>query len=391
MQTQSGPTAGDRPDPRSGVSPSGASSISRSGILSARVSSAVLLLAAVLTAIALAVYPLRYVAYTVPLLAAISIVANGRAYLPLSVYPYALLVVLACIYPLWTDEFALKDAFFIVSGLSIAIGVHGVRVALAPLTIALSLVWMVDVALRLTIFDASEFSFVRSNSPLESSVSFLFGVLGAVCAGRRQWRWVLLFGVLCLLSMKRVAFIGMLICVAVELAPAMLKRRVVWLPVVIVGNVLVVLCLLLYASGSFNAALVSVTGLSANQLGMGRQVLYSSIAAQLTAHPLSFVFVGEGPESAYSAVQTVASGASLLLHSDLLKVLYEYGAIAFLAFIALLHLDEDRPVQSAALYTNVLMITDNTLVYHFYIFLYVVLVASCKADSRELGRAGRLD
>ena len=61
-------------------------------------------------------------------------------------------------------------------------------------------------------------------------------------------------------------------------------------------------------------------------------------------------------------------GHKYLLHSDLMKITLEYGLLVFIGFFGLAYAFKSLAARMFWLYFNILMLTDNVLIYGYLIF-----------------------
>jgi hypothetical protein len=326
------------------------------------------------------VYPaLRYAGYLAAPACVLYAMSHGRAHgaVPF-IRPFLLVAVLgALFFPVGTLH-GLADAFFIISGICIGLVLTRYPISLGRLAVICLVGWPLSLGSR----DGDEvMDVLMSQSPLESAFSFLFGLLAVASLLEKRWRLFLLMAVATYLSGKRIAIAGVLVCVLVTWAPRALRLVALNRYVVLAANLLVVLGTILFARGDFDDLVHDRTEASANQISMGRQLILHDVVERIAAEPVRFALVGVGPGEAYDSVDESVAEAmettrKVNLHSDLLKILFEYGGVVLCAFILLLYSARDERLLILALYTNVLLVSDNTLIYQFYLFYYVLICGS---------------
>jgi len=90
-----------------------------------------------------------------------------------------------------------------------------------------------------------------------------------------------------------------------------------------------------------------------------------------------FLLMGKGAGAVYDLTLSVGvmDGADKInLHSDLMKLLYEYGLLWYVVVIGVMYSVRSFRAKLLAVYINVLFVTDNSLIYYLLIF-YIVLCA----------------
>lgn len=323
----------------------------------------------VLAFLYMALPPVRYLLYTVPFLVTLTVLGDRKARIGDEARPFfALCLAGVAFAPLATSE-GIKDLFFIFSGISIALFTDIPKLK-AWYVFWLSLFSMaLYFALVRGLHASFDFDFAGSKSTLEGSFAFVFGLLAVVALVQRRYWLVVLCAIIAVLALKRIALLGALVA-AIFLFLGERRGRTILNPVVmILANTLVVIALLLYGSGAFDSHVRSLTGMSADQLGMGRETILSVPTNAIIRQPHQFVAYGLGAGHGYDHL--IRFGVKENLHSDLVKIIYEYGYLIFCVFIWLMYSCRDYQLRTLFLYFNVLLVTDNTLIYSFFLVVFV--------------------
>ncbi len=339
--------------------------------------------------VSVAISPFRYFGYMPPATTVPVMLANRKMQTVDLARPYLLLISAGLLLGLFANKEGIKDLYLILAGLSAAL--VGFSRLWSWRTIFVACV--LGLAVQVVLVGASDglgaiassftIDIALSRSSLESGFSYVFGLLAvwALCA--RRWRDFTLAFVLAVLTLKRIVIIGIILCAAVQFLPVWLRMRLLRPGPMLLANALFLFMILSYGSGAYDALIVQLTSQSADQLGMGRQALYSHIVADILHQPMRFIFYGKGPGDVYDVLAWVMRDEHKAnLHGDTLKVLYEYGAIVLSLFIAALYSSRRFGVLLVALYTNILFLTDNTLIYPYYIY-FATLVSACLADAED--------
>jgi len=327
--------------------------------------------------------PIRYAAYLVPAVALIYGLAEGRFQVPQASKPFLVLLFFGLVLlPLANIE-GCKDLFFITSGISIFLVLADVP--LQPLWFLCILIVgnLISTLMGGRLSSGISFNVLHSESTFEGVFGYLFGLLCVHSAITRRPRIALLSFLASILVLKRIAIISELICIAFLFIPERFSRKILNPMVMIFANIGVVLILIFYTRHAFDGAITQFTSQSGNQLGMGRQVLYAAVVKAIANDPLKFVFIGEGPGSAYDTLGWTFGLKNL--HSDILKICYEYGLLVFCAFIYFGYAARTLGMRILFLYANILYVTDNTLIYHFFIFFYCTLGKSIDTFATKSG------
>lgn len=332
-----------------------------------------------------AIPPLRYLNYLLPMIGLLLILANRGMQVPDLARPYLVIFLASLVLMPFANSEGVKDIYLILTGLSVAL--VGFRQLWPWRTILIAV--LLGLAANFVLVGAfngwnavlSHFTFdvAASRSTLESGFSYVLGLLAVWAAYTRRWRSFAVALVFAVLTLKRIVMLGILICLVVQFVPRTVMLRLLKPVPMMMANALFLFLILSYGSGNFDAIIRELTAQSANQFGMGRQVLYSYVVSDFFREPWRFLFMGMGPGEAYDVLKGSMSWVRKEnLHGDTLKILYEYGGLVLGVFIWTLYSSRRPGVLLIALYTNILLLTDNTLIYPFYIY-FATLVAACIA------------
>lgn len=332
----------------------------------------------------------RYVGYSAPFIAILAGLADGRLHTPEIIRPYLFIVVIGLALSPLADSAGFKDLFFLVSGISAFLVVKNIKAYPTQFLLLFGIGTVVFWVMTGGPSNGLFFDFAHSASSFEGNFSFLFGLL-AVYAAVKRLNWVFLFSLIgTVITLKRIAIAAVLLCWLISHLPERFVRRLLNPVVLLAANLTIILVLVLYANHQLDYLIGLATGQSANQLGQGRQDLYATVANDIIADPLRHIFIGAGPGAAYESLGRMfgITGKSNL-HSDLLKIFYEYGLVAFSAFIWLGYRMRDVRIRVMFLYANILYATDNVLIYHFFIFFLCLFGTALEQEN--IGTKGKSD
>ena len=323
----------------------------------------------------------RWINYAIPLVAALLLLGNRQWHMNDLAKPYLLLIGSGILLLPFASRAGIQDLYLMLVGCSAAL--VGFRRAYSWRTVFLACVagqiafmGMSAAFGRGVSLSTLQFDFGGSTSSFESTFSFVFGLLAVWAIHLRNWKAFLLASLMALLTLKRIALLGVLVCLVVQVfSRSWLDRLLKPVPMVL-ANVAFLSVILLYGSGFFDVWIVRWTSMSPNELGMGRQVLHQNLVREFLADPLRFSLIGMGAGDAYGALkQSSLWTGKTNLHADTLKILYEYGAVVLVLFISALFASKHRGVRLLALYINVVLLTDNTLIYPFFIYFSTLIAA----------------
>ena len=231
---------------------------------------------------------------------------------------------------------------------------------------------------------ATTISFWDSQGFLESTAAFPLAALSLFLLMRRRWGWASIAIILSFLAFKRIAFLGLVAGLAFYYPARAISRRLT--PHVALRITGVAAFLFIIALGAIALNLGTITdtaatrldlAYSADQISMGRYAL-GNLAWRVMRERTTLQSVLGGGIGSSSALVATWSPAGHL-HSDYLKILFEYGWLGLVGFYLLMAAIYGRTLESQCLliYSGVLMVTDNTMIYVSYLFcVYAAVRAS---------------
>ncbi len=211
------------------------------------------------------------------------------------------------------------------------------------------------------------FSFANSETLFECTYSFTFGFFVLYYVIEKKHLKMVAALLFMLITMKRIALLGVFV-----LIPLCLYRKNHISPILLVlmNAVPVLLIVGLMTDVRLVSFIENLFGLDIHKLTLGRFLLWQDAALHVSNNP----FVGMGWGNTYKdpITEGLVIYGKFNLHSDVLKVLSEFGLIFFIVFFWLFYLIKDIKVQIFAIYFNILMFTDNTLIYtDVLVFLFL--------------------
>jgi len=116
------------------------------------------------------------------------------------------------------------------------------------------------------------------------------------------------------------------------------------------------------------------TGKGVDAFTLGRVSHYLGVVEDIKQNPFGLVF-GNGAGEGYAKAVYFYSGDLDFanLHSDTLKILYEYGVIVFLLFFYLLSGFRTPEARLMVVYMSFLFVTDNVLIYVAVMLLLLLM------------------
>ena len=327
--------------------------------------------------------PLRYFYLLTPFLVIIALLADGKGRMPEEIRMYVVFLLGGLLFSPLSGKEGMRDLFLAFAGISVGLLSSVPRVKLRTIVLASFIGTMAFFAMFGQLKTAIKtFSFVNSQSALESATAFYMGAFAVFALYRRQWLLYAfcLFGTV--IFLKRIALLGALAAGVVYL---MGEKRTRWLlhPVtMIIVNLVIVMVTMAYALGYFDYYIQHYTNYSANALGQGRQTFLRVPSREVVEHWYRFLFIGKGAGSVYDLTHLtmIMDGSGKInLHSDLMKIVYEYGFLWFMVVIGVMYSVKGFRAKLIAVFINVLFVTDNSLIYYLLIF-YIVMCSRVDPD-----------
>ena len=287
---------------------------------------------------------IRYAVYVIPYLVFLVWLAKGQVSFCLNrqVAPFLFLLFLMCLTAYDADYNWLKKAYFVIVYSIIFFLFDMTRATINIRAFNLLFIAAFGISELLAesgqsgdVFFESSFSF--SESRLESTYAFPLGLFAIFFLVQKQYIWFLLNVLLAIFAFKRIVIGAIVMVLVASLIPGRSKKFIVNPYVITSVAVLIITVLIDLASGKYDALVSNHFGVSANQLLMGRQVIWAEALDAANYSFETFVIYGFGHGEVTSILQTLHSGRDILLHSDLLLVLLEHGFISFAVFVFLLN------------------------------------------------------
>ncbi|MEC5384400.1 hypothetical protein VVD49_01625 [Uliginosibacterium sp. H3] len=329
--------------------------------------------------------PFRYLFFAVPLLVLIATLGDREARLGDEAKPFLAFVLAGLVLSPLANTEGMKDLFLTFSGISIALLCQVPVVRARTLFVCSLIAALIYFPLFGNFRGSLQFDIIKSISPFESNFGFVFGMVAvfALMEGRKWLAFLCL--VLAVVCLKRIAVLGAMVCFVMWWVGEKNGRRILNPAFMVIANLGLLAFVLLYGAGYLDSAILALTGESANQIGVGRRGLLSLPANEFFHHPEQFIAFGQGPGSTYGLATMGANeyGGKANLHSDLLKIFYEYGVLFYAIFIWLMYSSRRYSTRIAFLFMNVLFLTDNTLIYYFLLLVFAVGVRSLEDAGKE--------
>ena len=205
---------------------------------------------------------------------------------------------------------------------------------------------------------------------------FVFGILTLYFLHKKDHKWFLINLLMVLISLKRIVLLGTLVTIPfiyLEQNKQLIFHKARWIfPMV---NLMLIYFILALPSGLYNNLIQEYTSVSPGYLTMGRNALYGEILEAIRYLDIYNILFGMGQGYAYSITYNYFFTSP---HCDLLVLLIDHGILFYILFFGLLYRNKYLfPV----IYTNIIWLTDNTLIYTFYLFTLLAINQSILASN----------
>jgi hypothetical protein len=241
-------------------------------------------------------------------------------------------------------------------------------------------IYVVFFLLTLPSYEFRSISLVQSTAIAEGSTSFVFGAFALFFMFNNKKFFSIVASVFLIITMKRIAVLGVLACIILFVLPKFLKKYLSSPLSLVFFNSTVVILLIALTLGPLALVFNVMTDKGANELTLGRTSHYFGVVEDMRSG-YSWAVRGAGAGAGYEKAEEYYVGSldKPNLHSDTLKILYEGGVFAFILFFYFLGKNDSTQVSALLLYMSILFATDNILIYSGTMFFLLFLIV--KADS----------
>jgi len=229
------------------------------------------------------------------------------------------------------------------------------------------------------------FSIMNSESSFESTLAFPVGLVAVYFFTIKRYFWFLLASALCVLMLKRIVLLAIIAFVLLRLCNKIIQRLILNPYVVTVGAGIGLVVCIEFANGNFDQLIHDTLKQSANQLAMGRQVLWGGALKALNFNYLDYFFWGAGESKVIYTLDHLFRNTfkvqDVRLHNDLLLITLQYGILIFLAFVFMLNKRHSLEQRGISLFMTIIFMTDNVLIYqHVMVFYFFIMSQLERAD-----------
>lgn len=253
---------------------------------------------------------------------------------------------------------------------------------------------LIDISFPLTIIfflltlparEIGHFSLQDSQGLFEGGMSFVFGIYAIYYLSIKKYILHVICLILVAITLKRIVLLGIIVAIVINVLPKRIQQSSMMQYSVLLISGTVVLGIFFLTTGWMDEEIKNITGMNVAQLTLGRTYHYYGVVYDVLQNPFGVIF-GNGVGSAYEKATTAYSGDALTpnLHSDTLKILYEYGILFFIIFFTCLGRWKNTGAQILTIYTSIVLITDNTLIYSNVMFVYILCFTVLNSRSKKV-------
>lgn len=319
---------------------------------------------------------IRYLKYSAGFVAILLIIIKGLRMphnTPSVIWCYLIIITYGLISLIWGDlKNGAKDIFFLLTFILPLITFN----FLGKNTIKISfIIFSLFFVISLNSRDLGNFSIKESNAFFESGESFVFGVFAIAFFMQKRKYFFIASLFLLIITLKRIALLGVLFVTISWVLPPYIKNFITKSSILLIGNILIIAIIYLITTGFFDEISINLTGRNIAAITLGRTYHYYGVIYDILDHPVN-LFFGNGAGSSYEKAVLMYSGIHNTpnLHSDTLKILYEYGLFVFIAFFYYIAKLKSVKSKLIIVYLCILFSTDNTFIYSHVMFFILLCI-----------------
>ena len=269
----------------------------------------------------------------------------------------------------------LMEIYFILNFLVLLMfkEVSKIKIDLRFANILVVLSLLLEVASSGINIDFSYFAALNSStSNLDGGVSFYFGLFALNFLYQKKYFWFFMNIFFLIVATKRIVFLGVLVSSIIMYFDFKFLRSYFFTVVLIALNIMITYFLILLAQGTFTAEVNDFFGFSPGHLTQGRTTLLALLLPYFFDNLAYILIIGNGLGSTPILMQELF-GMFFLIHNDLFKILFELGIPVFIIFFYLLYQTKTNNGFAMAIFINILLITDNVLIYVHVLAIYFLI------------------
>ena len=265
----------------------------------------------------------------------------------------------------------LKDIFFILTYVVPLYLFHDAKMNMEKIWAIFVACWFISILF----VDFGELSIYDSSAIYESPASFTFGAFAIYYFSIGNKKLFLFNFFLMVLTLKRIAFVGVFFVIFSSCMPYFFKNLFTGRFVVTIFVLISFLLIVLFSSGALDPLVFLLTGQTSSQISLGRFDIYQEVYFNIVSKP-HLLLIGDGIGSTYGMLNNhhEIKFSYDNLHSDILKIGYEVGLPAMVVFCYLFLTLRNVKSRSVAIYTLVIFLTDNVLIWSSVMFYNLLII-----------------
>ncbi|WP_417615562.1 hypothetical protein [Oceanisphaera sp.] len=315
---------------------------------------------------------MRYAKYGIPIICIFVFLADkGRIVTDESTRPFLFLSVVTLLMSPLGNINGVHDFYFYLTALSPFL--LGCAPNISPkFFFNILVVFFVGMSIPEVLDHGFEYSILDSTSTLENdSFSFVFGLFSVFFFLIKEKKYFVFSLVMAVLVLKRISIIAILVIFIIYyIFPIWILKKARLAGLLI--NFLFLLVAYYITTEAFHDLSIELFNVNSAYLTMGRTVLYEPVFSS-TISLVDFLF-GHGAGESYTiaAASIFVDDGKVNIHSDILKIYYELGFIAFALFFVLAYKPRDKSI-FLFMYVNIIFFTDNISTYFIVMYVYFYL------------------
>lgn len=315
---------------------------------------------------------IRYVKYALPFLSIMFFLCfKGTIKKDVKyISPYLLLMGVSAIGFWRLGVFGYKDIFFIIAYVTPFLLFTPKSCQDKKLFCAVVVTFFIFAA-SVSVSQLKSFSFMGSTAPFESVFCFVFGAFAVYFFITRRFVYFAVSLVLVFLTLKRIVVLAVFASVFLTILPVKIKTFLVSNTSFIIVNAFVCVFLLLFAGGFFENIISEVFSKNSNAFSLGRFDIFNNAIDKFSYNFEANIIFGMGVGHTY--IERFPGMGVENLHSDILKIFFEFGFFVFLFFIFCSVYKLNLEERIFFVYLNVVFLTDNVLIYVQVMFFIIYL------------------
>lgn len=300
-------------------------------------------------------------------------IAYSRLRINKAVLPFLLIITATALKVHQYNQRGIEEVVFILSGIVLFIAYNERTRVILRSFFLLSFVILAVIIVIYGQFNNNLFSILMNGftSNIEGNVSFVVGFSSLFFFIEKKHSYTVISVIILLFVLKRIILLGLLAVFICYLLPSRLRKVILDYRFMLLLNGLFLLLTIQLSRGVWDDFIWNTFDISPNWLTMGRTYIYGSILEFISFNEVGVWIFGIG-QGATSNILNV-DGVGHLLHNDSFKLFLEHGILVWILFFVLLYISANEKQKYLVLFFNVLVLTDNVLIYPICYILFLAI------------------